>query len=141
MIYTELTKLAMKIAFEAHKEQVDKSGVPYIYHPIHLAEQMKDEYTICAALLHDTVEDSDITFEDLSEYGIPVDVIEALKLLTHDNNVPYMEYVKRIKCNDIARKVKLADLIHNSDVSRLDNIDEIVEKRLEKYKQAINLLK
>ena len=140
MIYTELTKLAMKIAFEAHKEQVDKSGTPYIYHPIHLAEQMEDEYTICAALLHDTVEDSDITFEDLSEYGIPVDVIEALKLLTHGNNVPYMEYVKRIKCNDIARKVKLADLIHNSDISRLDSIDEKVEKRLEKYKQAINLL-
>lgn len=88
MIYTELTKLAMKIAFESHKGQVDKSGTPYIYHPIHIAEQMKDEYTICAALLHDTVEDSDITFEDLSEYGIPVDVIEALKLLTHDNNVP-----------------------------------------------------
>ena len=140
MIYTELTKLAMKIAFEAHKEQVDKSGTPYIYHPIHLAEQMEDEYTICAALLHDTVEDSDITFEDLSEYGIPVDVIEALKLLTHGNNVPYMEYVKRIKCNDIARKVKLADLIHNSDISRLDSIDEKVENRLEKYKQAINLL-
>ena len=76
----------------------------------------------------------------MSEYGIPVDVIEALKLLTHGNNVPYMEYVKRIKCNDIARKVKLADLIHNSDISRLDSIDEKVEKRLEKYKQAINLL-
>lgn len=55
MIYTKLTKLAMKVAFEAHKEQVDKSELPYIYHPIHLAVQMDDEYSICVALLHDTV--------------------------------------------------------------------------------------
>ena len=105
MIYTDLTKQAMKIAFDAHKDQVDKSGMPYIYHPIHLAEQMDDEYSTCVALLHDTVEDTDLTFEKLEACGFPTDVIDALKLLTHEDSVPYMEYVKKIKDNQIAKKV------------------------------------
>ena len=97
MIYTELTKKAMKIAFQAHKEQVDKAGVPYIYHPIHLAEQMEDETTICVALLHDVIEDGDITAADLEKEGFREEMIEALKLLTHDEAVPYMEYIKEIR--------------------------------------------
>ena len=140
MIYTKLTKFAMKIAFDAHKEQVDKSGMPYIYHPIHLAEQMDDEYSTCVALLHDTIEDTDITFEALLKCGFPAEVISALKLLTHDDSVPYMEYVKEIKNNNIAKKVKLADLIHNSDLSRLDVVDDKVIKRVEKYKKAMSIL-
>lgn len=140
MIYTKLTKFAMKIAFDAHKEQVDKSGMPYIYHPIHLAEQMDDEYSTCVALLHDTIEDTDITFEELLKCGFPAEVISALKLLTHDDSVPYMEYVKEIKNNNIAKKVKLADLIHNSDLSRLDVVDDKVIKRVEKYKKAMSIL-
>ena len=140
MIYTDLTKQAMKIAFEAHKEQVDKSGMPYIFHPIHLAEQMVDEYSTCVALLHDTVEDTDMTFEKLEKYGFPTDVIDALRLLTHDDNVPYMDYVKEIKNNPIAKKVKLADLSHNSDLTRLDFVNEKAMKRIEKYKKAMELL-
>ena len=69
MIYTEMTKKAMMIAFQAHKNQTDKSGMPYIYHPIHLAEQMIDEESTCVALLHDVVEDTDWTFEELAEQG------------------------------------------------------------------------
>ena len=140
MIYTDLTKQAMKMAFEAHKDQVDKSGMPYIYHPIHLAEQMDDEYSTCVALLHDTVEDTDMTFEKLEECGFPTDVVDALKLLTHDDSVPYMEYVKEIKDNQIAKKVKLADLSHNSDLTRLNFIDDKARKRIEKYEKAIELL-
>jgi len=140
MIYTDLTKKAMKIAFDAHKDQVDKSGMPYIYHPIHLAEQMDDEYSTCVALLHDTIEDTDMTFEKLEEYGFPTDVIDALKLLTHDDSVPYMEYVKEIRDNQIAKRVKLADLLHNSDLTRLNFIDDKVRKRIEKYEKAIELL-
>lgn len=140
MIYTELTKKAMKIAFGAHKDQTDKTGMPYIYHPIHLAEQMEDEITICTALLHDAVEDGDITFAELEREGFAGDVIEALKLLTHDESVPYMEYVKEIKKNPIAKAVKLADLRHNSDLSRLDVINEKAKKRVEKYKRAMELL-
>ena len=140
MLYTELTKKAMKISFDAHKNQVDKTGVPYVFHPMHLAEQMKDEYGCCVALLHDVIEDTDMTFEDLEKEGFPKDVINALKLLTHDISIPYMDYVREIKKNELARKVKLADLRHNSDLSRLDIVDEKAISRQQKYLQAIELL-
>lgn len=140
MIYTDLTKRAMKLAFVAHKEQVDKSGMPYIYHPVHLAEQMDDEYSTCVALLHDTVEDTDVTFDRLAEFGFPNDVIDALKLLTHDASVSYMDYVKMIKNNDLARKVKLADLAHNSNLARLNIVDEKSIQRIRKYFEALILL-
>ena len=134
MIYTQLTKKAMKIAYEAHKDQVDKSGMPYIYHPVHLAEQMGEEETVCVALLHDVVEDTDITLEDLRSEGFGKEIIDALCLMTHDDNVPYMEYVSKIRDNPIAKAVKLADLAHNSDLSRLDAVGEKEIKRNEKYK-------
>lgn len=140
MIYTNLTKKAMKIAFEAHKNQVDKNGMPYIYHPIHLAEQMDDEETVCVALLHDVVEDTDISLEDLKQEGFSEEILKALKLMTHDDFVPYMDYVKKIKTNPIATKVKLADLKHNSDLTRLDIVDQKAIKRAEKYKEAIEML-
>lgn len=140
MIYTKLTKTAMRIAFEAHKEQTDKCGVPYVFHPIHLAEQMTDEVTTCAALLHDVVEDTDITFEDLAAAGFPAEVIDALRLLTHDPAVPYMDYVREIKKNPVATAVKLADLRHNSDLTRLDVVDEKAITRTEKYAEAMRIL-
>lgn len=140
MIYTKLTKLALKLAFDAHKNQVDKTGLPYVFHPFHLAEQMDDENSTCVALLHDVVEDTDMTFEELEQYGFNQEILAALKLLTHDLRVPYMDYVKMIKDNAIARKVKLADLKHNSDLSRLDNIDESALERNQKYHAAILLL-
>ena len=140
MIYTALTKMAMKIAFEAHKDQVDKSGMPYIYHPFHLAEQMKDEKTTCAALLHDVVEDTSWTFDRLKEYGFGRDIIEALMLLTHNSSVPYMDYIRVIKENKIASAVKIADLKHNSDLSRLDFVDDEAIKRADKYKKALEIL-
>ena len=140
MIYTQLTKKAMRIAFDAHKDQVDRSGVPYIFHPMHLAEQMTDEERTCAALLHDVVEDTDLTFEDLAEQGIPETVIAALKLLTHDDAVPYLEYVGNIKENPIAASVKLADLRHNSDLTRLDAVSQKDLDRVKKYSDAIALL-
>ena len=139
MIYTSLTKKAMKIAFEAHKNQVDKSGVPYIYHPIHLAEQMTDELTTIVALLHDVVEDSDITFDLLISEGFPNEAIEALVLLTHTEDIPYLEYVQAIKTNKVATIVKLADLKHNSDLTRLDNNIKAKE-RVKKYSKAIGIL-
>ena len=140
MIYTEETKKALCLCFEAHKEQVDKSGIPYVFHPFHLAEQMEDEVTTVVALLHDVVEDSHYTFEDLAQKGFSAEVIEALKLLTHDPAVPYMEYVEKIGKNPIAKKVKLADLRHNSDPSRMDEVTEASLMRREKYLKAIKLL-
>ncbi len=140
MIYTALTKKALRISFEAHKNQTDKSGMPYVYHPFHLAEQMKDEYSTCVALLHDVVEDSGFTWNDLVEAGFPDEVTEAIGFMTHDKSVPYMDYVAAIKNNPIAREVKIADLRHNSDLSRLDTIDDKALERVEKYKKAIRLL-
>lgn len=111
-----------------------------MFHPFHLAEQMKDEDTTIVALLHDVIEDTDYTFDDLKTFGFDDVIIDALKLMTHDESVPYMEYVMAIKTNPIARAVKLADLQHNSDLSRLDVIDEKALKRKDKYMEAIKLL-
>ena len=140
MIYTPLTKKALKLCFEAHKNQVDKTGLPYVFHPFHLAEQMKDEYSTVCALLHDVVEDTKYTFEDLINMGFPNEVIEALKLLTHADDVPYMDYVKALSVNPIAKAVKIADLTHNSDTTRLDVVDEWALKREDKYKKALEFL-
>lgn len=140
MIYTKLTKKALNFCFEAHKNQVDKSGQPYVFHPFHLAEQMEDEATVCTALLHDVVEDTKYTFEDISEAGFSEEIINALKLLTHDENVPYMDYVALIKENPVAKAVKLADLKHNSDLSRLNEVTEKDLRRREKYLRAIDFL-
>lgn len=140
MIYTPLTKKAMITAFNAHNGQFDKSGIPYIYHPIHLAEQMDDEVSVCVALLHDVVEDTEMTFSQLAELGFYAEIIDALTLLTHDDDVPYMDYVRKISENPVARKVKLADLMHNSDLSRLDTVDGRAIERAEKYKEAIRIL-
>ncbi len=113
--------------------------MPYVFHPFHLAEQMDDEYTTCIALLHDVVEDTDTTLEQLSLL-FPKEIINAVALLTHDNAVPYLDYVKAIKKDSLALKVKLADLKHNSDITRLDTIDEKALNRLEKYKKALMIL-
>ncbi len=140
MIYTVNTKKALKLCFEAHKNQLDKSGMPYVFHPFHLAEQMENEEMTIVALLHDVVEDTDYTFEDLKHMGFAESIIEALSLLTHDDTVAYMDYVLAIKDNPIAKAVKLADLRHNSDLSRLDIVDEKALTRREKYLKAIELL-
>ena len=142
MIYTDNTKKALKLCFAAHKEQKDKSGLPYVFHPFHLAEQMEDEESTVVALLHDVAEDTDYTLEDIAAMGFSRNVMEALALLTHDEAVPYMEYVKALRNNLIARRVKLADLRHNSDLSRLDadQIDEKALARVNKYAEAIKLL-
>ena len=139
MIYTDLTKKALMISFDAHKDQTDKSGMPYVYHPFHLSEQMDDEYSACVALLHDVVEDTDITLDELSK-EFPKEVTDAIAIMTHDDNVPYLDYVREIKKNPLAAKVKLADLKHNSDLSRLDKVDDKALKRVEKYKKAISIL-
>ena len=141
MIYTHLTNEAMKIAYEAHHGQVDKGGIPYVFHPFHLAEQMTDEYTTCVALLHDVVEDTDVTLEQLAAI-FPKEVVDAIALMTHAPDVDYYEYVAALKENPIARAVKLADLTHNCDRSRLENPSEKDLWRWEeKYRKAFAILK
>ena len=141
MIYTHLTNEAMKLAYRAHHGQVDKGGIPYIFHPYHLAEQMTDEYTTCVALLHDIVEDTEVTLNELSEI-FPKEVVEAVALMTHKEGEPYLEYVARVGTNPIAKAVKLADLRHNSDESRLENADEATLAYYRaKYEKAFEILK
>ncbi len=140
MLYTALTKKAMQICFDAHKEQKDKSGLPYVFHPFHLAEQMTGEEAVCTALLHDVVEDSSYTLDDLAAMGFPKAVLDAVALMTHDPEVPYMDYVAAIGQNPIARAVKLADLRHNSDLTRLETVTDRDRQRAEKYEAAIALL-
>lgn len=138
MIYTELTIKAMNLAYCAHHGQFDKGGVPYIFHPIHLAESMDDEVSACVALLHDTVEDTDVTLEQLAR-EFPREIVEAIDLLTHRDGVEYFDYVRAIKANPVAVKVKLADLTHNGDPKRICNQGN-AEKRREKYAKAKKIL-
>lgn len=141
MVYTPLTKKAMCLAYHAHHGQVDKAGAPYIFHPIHLAEQMTDEISCCAALLHDVVEDTSYTLEDLSR-EFPREVIEILELLTHPEDVDYFDYVRKIRSHPTAVAIKLADIAHNSDQSRC--ADTLTESQLawfrEKYSRARAIL-
>jgi (p)ppGpp synthase/HD superfamily hydrolase len=120
---------------------MDHSGYPYILHPIHLAEQMENEDTCVVAMLHDVVEDTEVSLADLQAAGFTEPQLEAVRLLTHEKGVPYMDYVRNLKDNEIARTVKLADLRHNSDLSRLDIVTEKDRKRYEKYQQAMEILK
>lgn len=133
-------EIARAIAKTAHEGQVDKAGKPYIQHPAHVAAAVEGDNAKAVAWLHDVVEDTSTAFEDLSAAGINDEVIAALKLLTHDKSVPYMDYVAKVKTNDLARTVKLADLAHNSDLTRLPEVTATDIERVQKYRQAINLL-
>lgn len=139
MIYTPLVRKASLITFEAHKNDFDKSGYPYVMHPLYLAFQMEDEASACVALLHDVIEDHGdrFGFDLLEKEGFNEEIITALKLLTHDDSVPYMDYVIEIGKNEIARKVKIADLRHNLDHSRMDGKSFYKD---ELYKQALTYL-
>lgn len=140
LMYTPLTKRAVAICFNAHKNQRDKSGLPYVFHPFHLAEQMETEQEVCAALLHDVIEDSGYTLAELSQAGFPQEVVEAVGVLTRDPYMQYLDYVAKVRRNPIARRVKLADLKHNSDLARLGTITEQDKGRVLKYRMAQAIL-
>lgn len=140
MIYTEMTKKAMKLAYEMHEGQKDRSGIPYIFHPIHLAEQMVDEDSTIVALLHDIVEDTSMTFDKLLDLGFTSEIVDAIQLLTKPEEEVYLDYVSRVKQNELARKVKLADLTHNMDLTRLDQPSQKDYERKNKYLKAMELL-
>ena len=139
MYYSELVKKACEIMYDAHRDDVDKGGYPYVLHPFYLAVQMEDEETTCAALLHDVVEDHGdrYSLEYLADAGFPESVIRALRLLTHAPGVPYMDYVGAIAKDPVARRVKLADLRHNTDARRLNGA---LPAKYETYLQAIRFL-
>lgn len=129
---------AFFVATKAHKGQKDKGCKPYIFHPIKVSLNTKGYDAKVVALLHDVIEDTDYELEDLK--FLNENQKEALLLLTHDKNVNYMYYVRNIKKNEIARKVKLADLNQNMNLKRLKVITEDDLKRIEKYKKAHSIL-
>ncbi len=139
MIYTNITRLALNTAYKAHEGQLDRSGIPYIFHPYHVAEQMETEETCAIALLHDVIEDTDMTLEKLSALGFPDKIIEGVRLMTRTGNEDYFEYVRKIR-GTVAEPVKRADLKHNSDLSRIISVSEADIKRIEKYKRAERIL-
>lgn len=132
---------ALEIATEAHSGQFDKAGVDYIEHPLYVASLVSTEKEKAVALLHDVIEDSSITKEDLLFSGIDSEVVEAVSVLTKQPSDSYQSYLERVKGNELAKIVKLADLTHNSDLSRLKKITQKDEERLQKYAKAIEYLK
>ncbi len=141
MIYSKLINKVLKFVYMAHEGVVDQGGIPYVFHPLAVAEQMDDENSTLLALLHDVVEDTEYTFDDIKKLGVPDEVISALKLMTRNKTEFYFDYLDRIKTNPLATKVKLADLKHNSDLTRTDEVSEYDLIRLKKYNKAVEILK
>lgn len=142
--YSPIVEAAIALARRAHDGQLDKAGAPYIGHPLRVMAKMTSDAERIAAVLHDVVEDSrdsgtPVTFEMLSEMGLPPGSIKAVRLLTRtdDGSDPaaYEAYIEAILADPIARKVKLADLEDNLDVSRLATVTERDAKRLDKYRR------
>ena len=127
---------AKEIAEKAHAGQRDKGGNPYILHPIRVMERCETELEKITAVLHDVVEDSEFTLEDLRKEGFPEEILEALDCLTHPRGEKYMDYIERVCQNPLAVRVKYADLQDNMDLSRIPNPTEKDHARLEKYKKA-----
>ena len=135
-----MVDLALSIARKAHEGQLDKAGVAYIEHPIYVANQVDTEEEKAVALLHDVIEDSPVSAEGLLQAGLPETVVTAVQVLTKKKEQDYQTYLETVKKNPLARVVKLADLKHNSDLSRLSSITEKDRERLKKYKKAIDFL-
>ena len=135
-----MVDLALSIARKAHEGQLDKAGVDYIKHPLYVASQVATEEEKAVALLHDVIEDSPVSAEGLLQAGLPETVVTAVQVLTKKKEQDYQIYLETVKKNPLARVVKLADLKHNSDLSRLSSITEKDRERLKKYKKAIDFL-
>ena len=132
---------AIQIAVSAHKEQVDKSGQPYILHLIRVMDAGETEQEKICGVLHDLVEDTDWTFEKLEKEGFSEEIISALKCVTKQENEAYDVFISRIKENPLAIKVKLNDLRDNMDITRLVHITKKDRERLNKYLKAYQELK
>ena len=143
-MYTKQLIHAASLAYEAHEGQMDKAGKPYFGHPLAVATKVADlgypENYVIVAFLHDVLEDTSIDEDDIEMAGFSNEVIEALRLLSRDKKVPYMDYIKRLKDNDIARVVKLADLTHNMEISRIPDPKEKDIKLHQKYEAAYDYL-
>jgi len=140
MRYNELISRAIMIAVEAHEGQVDKAGLPYVTHPFRVMSNVVGDLEKVAAVLHDVVEDTEVSFEDLIAKGIPEEVVEAVNALTRRHGEEYKDFVIRAGDNKIARVVKIADLVDNMNIRRLPEIKERDVVRLNRYVKAYRYL-
>lgn len=147
MIYTPLTIKAMKFAYDAHQGQTDSGGAPYIFHPLYVAElvcrEMPWETPVCVALLHDVVTNTEVTIEQIEE-EFPRDIVQAVALLTYEPGEDYYDYIDRINMDSVAVHVKIQELQHDMDKSRMQGYIHMTEKQKEKlfqkYEKALAML-
>ena len=132
---------ALEIALKAHNDQKDRYGRPYILHPLRIMMKMEKDIYKTVAILHDVVEDSDITLNELKDEGFSNNIIEAVACLTKRKGENYFDYIHRVMSNPVAIEVKLADLEDNMDITRIDEIKEKDIERLNRYLKAWKMLK
>lgn len=138
--YCNLLNKAIVIAVQAHQGQLDKGKLPYINHPLFVMNNVSSTKEKIVAVLHDVLEDTTVTSEYLRSQGFDNEIVEALELLKHQRGVPYLDYINNLKGNKLASNVKIVDLNHNLDMSRLESISEKDIKRKEKYLKALEIL-
>ena len=137
---------AIRLAADAFEGKFDKGGQPYILHCLHVMRTVcpnqDDHELMCIAVMHDLVEDTDITLKDLYDMGFSERVVSGVACMTHMNGEDYMDvYIRRVALNPDAKRVKIADLKHNSDLTRQPNLREKDLRRIEKYHRAYAYLK
>ena len=136
----KLIETSLQIALRAYAGKTDKAGREYILHPLRVMAKMNTDLERSAALLHDVIEDSDITPAQLLAEGIPAEVVEAIQYLSKNEGEDYQDFVARAKRNKIAARVKIADIEDNIDVLRLSSLDEWDLARIKKYHTAWRFL-
>lgn len=140
MMNNNLLKKALAIATKAHEGQTDKSDVPYILHPIRVSNRCRTDEERIVAILHDTIEDTDVTPDYLLSEGFPKNIVEAVLSVTRNEGESYEDFVIRSKQNPIGRQVKIHDLEDNMDITRLHSLSEKDLERLNKYLKAYRVL-
>lgn len=136
MTHSDLVEAAIALAHRAHEGQVDKAGAPYIEHPMRVMASMPDDVHRIAAILHDVVEDTDVTLDDLEALGIPHSALTAIDALTKRRGEPYETYLERVMRDPVAVRVKIADVTDNMDLGRIPSPTERDRVRLEKYRKV-----
>jgi (p)ppGpp synthase/HD superfamily hydrolase len=132
---------AIRIATEAHEGQKDKAGAPYILHVLRVMLSMTSDAERIVAVLHDVVEDTPWTLDALRAEGFGADIVAAIGCLTHREGETYDAFIQRVSTNDMSRRVKLADLADNANLSRFQAPTEQDRARVLKYEKAMQLLK
>lgn len=131
---------AIAISSRVHTGQVDKADQPYILHPLRVMLKFQSEHERIVAVLHDVIEDSEISLDDLERLGFSATIIEAIDCLTKRAEETYEEFISRVSLNDLARKIKIEDIKDNMDLTRIDSINDIDLARIKKYHRALKFL-